>query len=382
MKTVFFGPFIGELGWELLSWQGWVRRVSQGEFKGHRKIASSFPGRHPFYPYADEFWPLPEWFSALGISGHGYHTDGWRGGYPGKQVPGFTLRSLLWQLRRLEWPHPVRVEKRLNVPDREASAEAMLIEFEQRLPDDTVYFVPWKLNRYEPDGIEFGLDFPRGMRVASGARVFRRIDFRYQLLEYLEPTPAGEQALRTIVPDGRTLIALFPRCRTIRRADKNWPRGKYVELVRRLQRSSPDCLVTIFGEPGGTYFADGVPSGCLDLINVPPDQRLDLQLAALKRSVMGLGSMSGALSMAMAAGCPVLIWGHGEDQILFHLTNYMGTPMIYHADMDPSVDTVLEFWQALGMMVQGWPGRLNGLSNERAAVTACQVAGRVAGILQ
>src|SRR5258708_38385520 len=84
MKTVFFGPFIGEFGWELLFWQGWVRKMCRNEFRNHHKVVASYPGRQAFYPYADEVWPLPERFLNLKVSGHSYFTDGWRGGYPGK----------------------------------------------------------------------------------------------------------------------------------------------------------------------------------------------------------------------------------------------------------------------------------------------------------
>lgn len=358
MKTVFFGPFIGEFGWELSFWQGWVRKVCKGEFKDYRKIAASFPGRQPFYPYVDEFWSLPESFLKLGISGHGYYTDGWRGGYPGRQFETYTLRSVLGPLRRLRRPHRIWVEKPVDAPDVEPQAEAMLVEFKQRLPEDTIYFVPWKWDRYGPDGLEFGLRIPQGVRPTSDVPVIKHIDFRYQLLEYLEPTPEGERTFRQIVLDERRLIAIFPRCRAIRRADKNWAREKYVELIQRLQSAWPDFLVAVFGEPGGAYFADGVPGGCLGLIHVQPDRRMDIQVAALKRCVMALGSMSGAMLVALAAGCPALIWGLASSQARYHRENFMGTPMIYYTELDPSVNTVFELSQALQLMLQDWTSQL------------------------
>lgn len=43
--TVFFGPFVGELGWEMLFWQGLVRKMSRGHFRDHDRIAAIF--HHP-----------------------------------------------------------------------------------------------------------------------------------------------------------------------------------------------------------------------------------------------------------------------------------------------------------------------------------------------
>jgi len=357
MRTVFFGPFIGEFGWELLFWQGWVRKVCKGEFRDYCKIAASVPGRQPFYPYVDEFWPLPDSFLKLGISGHGYYTDGWRRGYPGKQYETYTIRSVIGPLRHLHRPHRVWVEKPMDQPDVEPQAEVMLAEFKQRLPEDTVYFVPWKANRYEPDGLEFGLQIPQGMRPTSDMPVIKHIDFQYQLLEYLEPTSEGERTFRRIMPDERKMIAIFPRYRVIRRTDKNWSSEKYVQLIQRLQSVWSDCLVAIFGEPGGSYFADGVPPGCLDLINVSSEHRMDIQVEALKRCVIALGSMSGAVLVSLAAGCPTLIWGFAASQARYYRENFMGTPMIYHTDIDPSVNTVFDLLKALQLMLHNWGGR-------------------------
>jgi len=360
MKTVFFGPFIGEFGWELLFWQGWVRKVCKGEFRDYRKIAASVQGRQPFYPYVDEFWPLPDSFLKLEVSGHGYYTDGWRGGYPGRQIETHTVRSIISSLRHLHKPRRIWVEKPIDCPDLEQQVEEMFTEFKQRLPDDTFYFVPWKANHYEPDALEFGLQIPQGVCPTSDMSVIKHIDFQYQLFEYLEPTPEGERAFRRIMPDERKMVAIFPRYRVVRRADKNWAIEKYLDIIHRIQNVWPDCLVSIFGEPGGAYFADGVPAGCLDLINIPAEHRMDIQVAALKHCVMALGSMSGAVLVALAAGCPTLIWGFAANQARYYRENFMGSPMIYHTDIDPPVNTVFDLLKALQLMLKNW-GRRSGL---------------------
>jgi ADP-heptose:LPS heptosyltransferase len=143
----------------------------------------------------------------------------------------------------------------------------------------------------------------------------------------------------------------------IRAPDKNWPAEKYLALVRRLQALWPDCRVAILGEPGGTHFADGVPNGCLDLINVPPERRMDIQVAALKRSAMAIGGMSGAMFVAMAAGCPTLFWGYPSSHARFHRENILRTPMIYHTELSPSVDAVVELARAFRSALEGSSAR-------------------------
>jgi len=41
MKTVFFGPFVGEFGWEMLYWHAWVNKVSKNKlYVAQKKICN------------------------------------------------------------------------------------------------------------------------------------------------------------------------------------------------------------------------------------------------------------------------------------------------------------------------------------------------------
>lgn len=60
---LFAGPWVGEFGWELMRWHGWVKRK-------FRKtdlycVAMSDPGHWPLYPDAHEFWALPDEFLSM-----------------------------------------------------------------------------------------------------------------------------------------------------------------------------------------------------------------------------------------------------------------------------------------------------------------------------
>jgi len=53
-QVAFFGPWIGEFGWEAMSWQSWCRK----EAKKYKKVyACSFPGMELFYRDFAEFIP-------------------------------------------------------------------------------------------------------------------------------------------------------------------------------------------------------------------------------------------------------------------------------------------------------------------------------------
>lgn len=346
-STVFFGPYIGELGWELLYWHGWVRKACRTTFRDYRKIASSYPGRQPFYPDADEFWPLPDEFVARGFSARCHLVEGWRHG-----LPGTTRRVRYYRfgfLSRLKTE-----EHRLTGPDVEPLAEAVFERYARQLPRDAVSFVPWRLNVFKPDRTRCGVSI---VERPNGLIDFHmlKIGFEHQFFEPLTPTPAGETSYQRLFPETSRLIAVFPRHRTTQRPDKNWPADRYQALIRQLQRMFPELTVAILGAPGGAHFTNGVPEGCLDMINVPAEQRLGIQLAALKRSALALGSMSGALLVALAAGCRSLIWGHPEELTRYHRENVLGTRLVYHPVIDASVSEIARLTQAMieGAIAQG-----------------------------
>jgi len=309
-KTVFFGPFIGEFGWEILWWQGWVRKVCLGEYKDYRKIAASSPGRDILYPYVDEFWPHPPELANLKISSRNYITDYWRDGLPYSPDGEPT-------------------------DDVELVVNAVLDEYKSRLPEDTIYYIPFRNNFYEPDNLKFGVYDYRTAAV-------NKITFDYQKIEKLEPTEAANNAFRRIYDGSQQLIALFPRFRDIRRPDKNWPKKKYDGLIDKLQQRYPEYQLAIFGSPSGAYYADGVPSGTLDLINVPSSERLGIQVAALANTQLALGGMSGAILFSLMCGCPTIAWGLKSQEAYYHEENALKTKFIYHPKMKCSVHKVLK----------------------------------------
>jgi len=53
-RVAFFGPWVGEFGWEVATWQGWCRKESK---KYDKSYVCSFPGMAPLYEDFAEFVP-------------------------------------------------------------------------------------------------------------------------------------------------------------------------------------------------------------------------------------------------------------------------------------------------------------------------------------
>lgn len=318
-KTVFFGPFVGEFGWELLSWHGWVKRLCRTRYADYRKIACSFPGRQPLYPDVDEFWLLPKKFLKNRISSRGYITDCWTKGFPKPDYKPFDLPEVMPLINNV------------------------IKDFKKKLPKDTEFIIPWELRYDKEDKRYYGVSIPKNPKSDKDFITYN-IPISNQVLEELQPTPEGSKLLKTMVDSKKRLISIFPRHRLFRRPDKSWRKEKYVTLIHALQREFPQFRIAISGEPGGAFFAEeGVPKDCIDLIRIGPKNRLDVQIAALKQSVIAIGGLSGAILFALAAGCKALTWGEAGGEEGFRKANYTRSKIIYYPSTNAPVDTILKY---------------------------------------
>ena len=318
-KTVFFGPFIGEFGWELGSWQGWVRKICADKFTHYRKIASSYEGRAGLYPDVDEFWPVPKYFEIHKPNSVQFLVKGWRNGLPGsKEIHLVMEKSFRKGKVYLDYKEKEMYEASQG-PDIEPIANAMLEVFKKQLPPDTILFTPWKYNRLENSNLEFGLLQPEHPLVniehplpKASRLIVKGIPIQNQSIEKLHGMDSSREKLNNIIGPEIKLISLFPRFRE-HYATRNWTKEKYQQLIVLLQHEFPNHKIAIVGEPGGSYFYDGVPHDTLDLINLDPKNRVSVQIAAMERSLFALGSSSGGLYLANYCGCPVFKWSNPND---------------------------------------------------------------------
>ena len=75
MNNILFGPFIGEFGWELCYWQGWVRKYSKS-LSNSKIYISSFEKSYPLYQdFVDKFIPISKKFVDKKYSLNGYFPN-------------------------------------------------------------------------------------------------------------------------------------------------------------------------------------------------------------------------------------------------------------------------------------------------------------------
>lgn len=316
-KTIFFGPFVGEFGWELLFWHDWVKRMCRTRYKDYYRIACSFPGRYPFYPEVDEFWPLPEDFLRNTISSRGYITDCWINGYPRPSI-------------------------NVVLPDICPLLGKVINDFKKKLPSATEFIHPWEFRYDKEDKKYYGVDIKHSPR-SDDDFIAYNIPRQKQVVGYLNPTQKGIKILKTIISPEEKIISIFPRNRLFRRPDKNWSKENHEFLIKEIQKELPKFKIGILGEPGGAFFTDGVPAGCIDLINIDQNYRMDVQLAALKQSKLAIGSISGAILFVLASGCKAITWGGLDQEKACAKENFMNSPFIFLAHKNPSVNLIIKY---------------------------------------
>lgn len=346
-RIVVFGPFVGEFGWELLFWHGVVKRLCNEEFRDWHKIAISRIGREPFYPYVDEFVALPRELTA-GMSARGYFTDGWRDGHPGSYgYPRYLDFRNLKRILRGKCPEKIPRFIPWPGPSVEPQVERFMEDFISQFKLKPRLVSPLQINSIGE--LEFGIDLGGKTKTLDDRRAAIP-PLEKQKLEYLSPLKPESVSWAEQFATNQRLLAVFPRRRGFRRPDKNWSENNYRELIRAAIRDGYKVL--IFGEPAGAYFSGESIEGCANLVNLPEHSRFDCQLAALRYVNCAVGSVSGALLVALAAGVPAVIFGDATYEARYRLENFMKSPLTYVGSSNPNPDelwaSTLNFVRSLG----------------------------------
>ncbi len=284
MDSIAFGPWIGELGWELTSWQGWVRYACKTKYKSHRKYILTFPGRECLYQGIDAtFLSHPKWFRNVQYSARAYATDYWTKNGP-------KIKNVTY-----------------NGPYMKTTAKKLLHHYMEKLslPKEN-FMIPWRV--FSIDDKQYG-----GVTSSSPRRrwVPKKIVDRFQDVSPITSiashtqTLHGEMKRQGFDPNSKLLL-LFPRGRQ-RHGDKNWPEKYYIKLHRTAKKILSEYVVSFVGSPDGALFPKGAPAGVLDLIHIQdPNNRLNIHVAAMKQSVIGVGPASGILHVAAYCKLPFI----------------------------------------------------------------------------
>lgn len=281
-KSVAFGPWIGELGWELNSWQGFVRKAARGRFADYDVHVLTVPGRECLYKDVDAtFHGHPKWFCDIDYSARAYATDYWT-------PKGPRIKDV----------------KKYDGPFMKEYAHRLLDEYKKILPD-TEFIVPWR--RFEWEGVEYGGVTSNDYIPKEISGEHQHIIFLCTGIKYADMLDAEIESQGFSKFDkAKRLFSFFPRGRT-RNAARNWPEKYYVKLSKMIQKEYPHLLPAFIGSPGGALFKGGCPDGVLDLIHLKdPDNMLNIHMAAMSNTEMGIGPSSGMLHIAAYAKMPFI----------------------------------------------------------------------------
>ena len=372
MRTIFFGPWVGEFGWEYSHWHAWVNQASSGIYKNDITIASSFEGREPFYSHVSKFVAHPSKYNQLFKGKRNYITDRWVDNRP--SFKDFSGNE--------NFHYEADYNNQIEI------AKGLLNLYKKTLPDDTIFYVPWLVNKIDLNGknTKIGVEdlgliserkkiflettkyifinrlsnyfFNRDVKYFINAHLYQQgiatfpIDLEQQKFFTLQPIKNPSKSLVDEVEGkfNNKLVSIFPRRRDDRRPDKNFGEKKYIDLIKILKKKLPNLKIALLGEPGGSYFNDGVPDGCIDLINIPDNDRMNNQLYILQNSIVSLGSISGAMLVSLGAGCPSLIWGFPDAKIPTQENNPLSTSMHYINNMHPDISDIIEGLKELNIL--------------------------------
>ena len=340
--VVVFGPFIGEFGWELLYWHGVVRRLCRTDFRNHHRVAVSLAGRGPFYPDVDEFVAIKSSDLPSGYSPRSYITDGWRDGLPGEDRQFHALHPInIWASLRHKRITRASYIERWRGPSVEPYVKDLMTRLVAQFPPNTTFFSPFVIHNLDEG--QFGCDV--SVPSTALANASRKPSFGSQFLTRLTASHEASRQISQLLDSDKPYISVFPRSRPFRRTDKNWSREQYVELIRLIRNRGFN--VALLGAPNGAYFADESYPDCLDLINISDENRLDLHLAMVTKSVLAIGAMSGSLLVALAAGCPAIIFGDEGQQLQYYRENYLDSPLMYVSTLQPSASDLMRVTESM-----------------------------------
>ncbi|MEA1938661.1 MAG: hypothetical protein U9N14_06195 [Pseudomonadota bacterium] len=284
---VFLGPWIGEFGWELLYWQGWVRKFI-ADNPNKYIIAASYEGHYPFYESAHEFWALPDFFT----------------------TKGYEMSC-------------ARVYARDDAEKAESATTSrqMELEFETLL---------------------------EGVKIISPQEAFRQgfIHFREpsynQKLIALKPSSDAVKKRDSLLVNKEPYVVIMARKRCLG-AGKNWDDKKWEKLANLLI-SKLDLHIVIGGRKGSSALEGYSGDKILNLMEYGDSELYtDLEIAFMKDAKISIGSEGGTLLFSLLCGCPTFGFGRQVSKERVEVReNPLRTRVEYYPIRDPDISELFD----------------------------------------
>ena len=353
---IFAGPFVGEFGWELMFWHGWLRKIKQEIYPNSHFIVSSFPGREPLYEFADEYISLPNFYLKNNFSERDYFVD-WEIFDIDKQNFIFKEMEKLYFFYKDKFESE-NIEYIFNYPQKKLTRNLTLRiknKFNFNIFDN--FLIKNKslkevINNFNNHP---GINIPNPLILNP---VNREIKDLYnpqkpksmdQKWVKLKPTPEGiklrDKLLEPYDLTNRPVFSIFPRKRILRREDKNWTESKWRKFINLLIKKY-DPIIILSGTPQGAFFSEEKNnSNLINIINESKKNILSLQLAFLEISQIAIHGRSGSCNLSLQHGCPTFMAGPEEDRdTICNVENPQRSEIFYYTEfgVNPEPDKLFE----------------------------------------
>lgn len=251
MRRILYGPFCGELGWEVARWHAHLKWLRENGYKNDYIVACSYPDREAFYQEADEFVPLSQEFLDKKYSVSGYII------YPSG------------------WPRPKIIEEMRKTAEK--------VKKENNCED---IIAPWlKLGTEE-----------------------RPVPMNNQIFQKLSSIKRREGLLGTGMFES---VVIFARGRKDIAPYKNWKEEVWEEVIEWIKDRG--YLVILAGKPSGNQLVNYDCNNTKVLNMISEDSTIDFILDLMGRAKYVMGNVSGTMHLANLCMCESIVFGPAKD---------------------------------------------------------------------
>lgn len=355
----FFGPFIGEFGYELCYWHGWLRMIKQKYFKkGDKMFVSSFPGRYPLYEFADKFIPVPDWYRKNKFSERGFFID-WEDFDLNEQKRIKNEMSKLINYYKdyfkdedvtfiNEYPQKIYTQNLYYRIKRQINKKIINKLKKKDIIDDVNLYLK-SCNGFAGKPIKKPL-FTNYPSLRTGNYLGQEPKISHQKFVVLKSTSIAQDRRNEILKNhyynGRKpIFTIFPRKRILRRPDKNWTEENWLKFISYLIKKY-DPLIILCGTKNGSFLTDYENNkNLINIINEKEDILMDLQLAFIEICDISVHGKSGSIYLSMQSNCPTFLMGQEMERYRCCVQeNFLNSSIYFYSEYDlkPSPEKFFE----------------------------------------
>ena len=339
MKNILIGPFIGEFGWELCYWHGWVKKYSKSH-PNSKIFVASFEKSYPLYDnFVFKFIPISKKFMDKKYSLNGYFPNFKNLSNNEKEnFKDLYLQEVLRLKSIIKDDNDNEIIHLPFYPQRNRSKFSHLIYILKKIlkidNEDTIY----NENPYKGLPIKNYLnfliyDYDKAWDVQVPPK-------NYQIVNFLKPTNKINNLYLKVIKQINTknFVTLFPRKRDMLRPERNYSETKWKIFIKKLV-DELNLGVFICGTPNGAGLKSFKYKNVYNTVFEEEKYLLDLHIALLNNSKYSIHSQSGSAYLSMFTGNFTFFFGLENYRRRFNNDNVLNSDYKfltkYGTDPDP-----------------------------------------------